>query len=190
MDLYAVALYGHFLALVTAVVVSSILHFNYVRLRRATTLRDARQSLGVIASTAKIFPAAALALFLTGAWLTSLRWGWHWGWVYAGIAGLASLSVVGGAILKPRIDALGRLLDAAQGDAISDDVAAAIANPVIAGGLNGNHAIALLVMLVMVLKPSGAVAAAILLLGPAFGVLSALATRIEPVKALGTEDAT
>ena len=78
-------------------------------------------------------------------------------------------------------------------DAVSDtlpgDFTAAANQPVIAGALNCNHAMALLVMLVMVAKPAAGIAFALLLLAPALGVVSALASRRAMAAADATTDA-
>jgi hypothetical protein len=175
MDTYLIGLYAHLVALVFAAVTSSLLHFNYVRLGRAQSTREAREAIGVVAGAARVFPIVALLLLASGAYLTQARWGWRWGWISAGLAGLITMSVTGLAILKPRLMAIGKLLVGTPDSAISDDARAAIHSRVVTAGINCNHALALLVMLIMVAKPAGPAAFAILLVGPAFGIVTAFA---------------
>jgi hypothetical protein len=173
MDSYKVALYAHFLAVVSAVAGSTLLHFNVVRLRRATLVAEARDAIGTIARIAPFMPLFALALLATGAPLVMLRWAWHDGWVIAGIVGLVSMPVVTLIVLKPRLASwAGRLADAKDGP-LDGALAAAIKDRVAWGAMTYNHVMALAIMLVMVLKLTVVGSLGVLLVAPAIGVWSA-----------------
>ncbi|HEU4994165.1 MAG TPA: hypothetical protein VFT29_05070 [Gemmatimonadaceae bacterium] len=184
MDLYPIALYLHFLAVVAAVSAATILQFNTSRLRRASTVGQAREAAGTIARVAPVMPIIALALFATGAYLVSLRWGWRHGWVSAGIAGLLSMPLVTLILLKPRLMALGKSLGAAKDGPIDDAQSAAINSGVIRGVMTYNHLMALAIMLVMVVKPETLGASfGVLLVAPALALVAGMTTK-RPAKSV------
>ena len=186
MELYLVALYAHFIAVVATVAASSILHFNFMRMRRAATVSAAGDAVATIARVAPFMPLFALALFASGAWLVQMRWTWHDGWIVAGIVGLVSILLVSLIVQKPRLVAVGRMLREAKDGSLDSTMAAAIADRVTWGVLHFNHVMALAIMFVMVTKPSLGVSLTVLLLAPAAGVWSALSRpslRSSPVRA-------
>lgn len=182
MDLYPIALYLHFLAVVAAVSAATILQFNASRLRRASTVGQAREAAGTIARVAPVMPIIALALFATGAYLVSLRWGWRHGWISAGVAGLLSMPLVTLILMKPRLKALGQSLGAAKDGPIDDAQSSAINSGVIRGVMTYNHLMALAIMLIMVVKPATLGASfGTLLVAPALALLTGMTAK-RPVK--------
>ena len=176
MDRYNFALYAHFLAIVAAVVGSTLLHFNFVRLRRATRVGEARDAITTIARIAPVMPVFALALFATGAFLVSLRWAWHDGWVIAGIVGLVSMPVVSLIVLKPRLSAWARTVSDAKEGPLDAAFVAAVQDRVAWGAMTYNHVVALAILLIMVLKLTLALSLGVLLVAPVIGAWSALST--------------
>lgn len=174
MNRYNFALYAHFLAIVAAVVAATLLHFNFVRLRRATRVSEARDAIATIARIAPVMPLFALALFATGAVLVTQRWAWHDGWVIAGIVGLLSMPVVSLIVLKPRLTAWAGTLGEAKDGPLDAALAAAVQDGVAWGAMTYNHMVSLAVMLVMVLKLTLVPSLGVLLAAPVIGVWSAL----------------
>jgi MFS family permease len=190
MDRYLIALYTHFLALAGAISTAAILHFNVSRARRAETVRDARIAVGLIKSGVPFLPLFAAALLLTGAYMVYLRWAWSSGWIVAGIVGLVWMPLVGVVTLKPRLQAVAaKLLDAKDGP-LDSSVAAALNDRVLWGAVQNNHAMSLIVMLIMVVKPSLVASFALLLVAPLVGVLAGLSVGSVATRAGDTHLAT
>jgi hypothetical protein len=174
LDRYNFALYAHFLAIVAAVVAATLLHVNFVRLRRATRVAEARDAIATIARTAPFMPMFALALLATGAFLVALRWAWHDGWVIAGIVGLVSMPLVSLIVMKPRLQTWARTLGEAKDGPLDAALAAPLQDRVAWGAMTYNHVVSLAVMLVMVLKLTLVPSLGVLLVAPVIGAWSAL----------------
>jgi hypothetical protein len=172
MDAYHIALYIHFLALISAACASSLAHFAHSRAARAESPREMGQWLAFTGKVARTFPIAIVTLLLTGGYMTSATglWSWSLGWVQAGATG-AVLLFVAGATAGIRGKATGaKLRDlAASGytqadlDACHDPVGHAISWM--------NTGLALSIVFVMTTKPAGVGAFGALLVGAVAGVL-------------------
>jgi len=185
---YNFSLYAHFLAIVGAVVAATLLHVNFVRLRRATRVSEARDAVATIARIAPMMPLFALALLATCAFLVTQRWAWHDGWVIAGIVGLVSMPVVSLIVMKPRVTAWARTLGEAKDGPLDAALVAAVQDRVTWGAMTYNHAVSLAVMLVMVLKLTLVPSLGVLLVAPVIGLWSALSAGRSEARAATSAD--
>jgi hypothetical protein len=171
---YHISLYIHLLALVAASAISALVHLGKSRARRAASLAEAREWLGLVKSSARFFPLATLTLFATGAHMVSVNspWSWTTGWVDAGITGVVFL-LLSGAVLGARGARTGRALAGLRpGDA--QGIGALLHDPVAAALSSVNTGVALGVVFAMAVKPSFAASLAAL----AVGAVAALALHL------------
>jgi hypothetical protein len=157
---YSVALVVHLFALLGAIGASTVVHLAMHRARSAEHGTDVLAWLGLVKTFSHVFPVSLLLLLGSGAWLVHERWSWSFGFVWAGLAGVAFLFVCGGAVAERR------------GKAVADAVLAARGGPVPAVvhdrawwlASYANSGVALGVVAAMAAKPSA---------GAAFGLLAA-----------------
>lgn len=153
MDTYLIVKYLHLLSVMAAIAVTTIIHFNLVRVKKADQVPQALDALATVQKLGPRMPLAALALFLTGAYLTQNRWGFGLAFVQVGIAGLASMLVVGLAVLRPRMGTLGKAFGQAGSGPVTDDLKAKVRDPAIWIGSHYQPIMAATVMFLMTIKP-------------------------------------
>jgi hypothetical protein len=157
---YSLALVVHRFARLGAIGASTVVLLARHRARSTARGADALPWLGLVRTFAHAFPISLLLLLASGAWLVHERWTWSFGFVWAGLAGVAFLFVSGGAVAERR------------GKAVADAVLAAPGEPVPAVvhdrawwlASYANSGVALGVVAAMAAKPSA---------GAAFGLLAA-----------------
>ena len=157
---YSVALVVHLFALLGAIGASTVVHLAMHRARSAERGADALPWLGLAKTFARVFPVSLALLLASGAWLVHERWTWSFGFVWAGLAGVAFLFVSGGAVADRRGRAVAAAVLASGGGpvpAIVHDRAWWLAS-------YANSGVALGVVAAMAAKPSA---------GAAFGLLAA-----------------
>ncbi len=168
MDGYHIALFIHLFAILAATAATAVVEVAQTRGRRAATVAEALEWHASAGRAARTFPAAVLALVLTGGYMIRAggAWSWQMGWVQAGLTG-AVLLLASGAVLGPRArrrgDALRALPPAAAPPPNRDAVMGAIGS--------ANPGLALGVVFVMATKPALATSLAILLIGAAAGIV-------------------
>lgn len=166
---YHIALLLHLAALLSATAASAIVHLAAGRRAAAPTLRQAMEWAKLQATTARVFPVAVITLVATGAYMVSSRWGWHTGWIEAGLAG-AVLLLANGAMMGKRGAAEAKRnverLQRAAGRELPND-----GPPDRAGAILGEAStgLALAIVVVMTLKPGLAGSLATLAVGAALG---------------------
>jgi len=152
-DIYSLVKYLHLLSVVTAMSAATLIHWNHVRVKKAERVPQAMEALGVIQKLAPKMPLFALALFLTGAYLVQNRWGWKQAWVQVGIAGLASILVMGVAVLKPRLGGIARHIAQAGDVPFTGDLRKPLRDPVMWFAGHFQLIMIATVMYLMTMKP-------------------------------------
>lgn len=110
MNTYHTVLYLHFLSIFAGVGAATIMVLCSYRVRAAATLEQAVPWGMVAGKTKNAFPIVVLALFGTGAYMTSDVWSWGDGWIWPSIVGLALIGLQGPLVAGPRADALKKAL--------------------------------------------------------------------------------
>jgi hypothetical protein len=95
MTSYSIALFLHFVFLLTAVAAATLAGFAALRLRDAQEVQEARRLAALIRRVTPAFPVATVGLLASGAYMTYGQWGWSTPWVVAGVAGLALIVALG-----------------------------------------------------------------------------------------------
>jgi hypothetical protein len=109
---YDVALALHLLSVLALIAGITVFGVCYLRIRAASVASEATPWARLADRTGWVFPVAILALFASGAYLTSDRWRWGDAWILASIAGLLLVTVQGPVVAAPRSAALKQALDA------------------------------------------------------------------------------
>jgi len=110
MSTYETVKYLHLLSLLAGVSAATIMVLCSYRLRAATTLEQAVPWGMIAGKTKNAFPVIVLALFGTGAYMTSDLWSWSDGWIWPSIVGLAVVALQGPLVAGPRGEALKKAL--------------------------------------------------------------------------------
>lgn len=175
MDAYLVALFLHLVVVGLAFCAIALIHFHLWQLRRTDQVVAARRSIAVIASSARSMPLIAVLLFVTGGYMTQVRWTWRTPWVELAVIGLLALLVIGLAVLKPRLVRTVRALMQTADARVTPEIEALLRDPVVWVGTHLQPMLVVGVMFVMVRKPGLVVGTAALLVAVAIGVAWGLA---------------
>ena len=173
-DLYHLVLFLHLASVVAAFSVATLLHLAHHRLRTATHVGPALDAATLTRRAAPAMPFLALALFATGGWLTQTAYTWRTPWVEWGTGGLLLMQVVSLAILKPRMQAIGRTLATAGVDALPAEITARLRDRVLSAAAHVQLGLATGILFVMVMKPAVAGCALALAAGVVVALIVAL----------------
>jgi hypothetical protein len=171
MNAYALALFFHLLFLLVAAAAASLSTFASLRLRAARDVEDVRRWQRLIDKVVPAFPTATLGLFATGAYMTERLHDWSMPWVWASVAGLAAIVVLGSGIEARRGRALARSIERTG---MSHESRRLLCDPVAWTAKLMTLTLALAVMFIMTAKPPAADAAAALVIASLAGALCAV----------------
>ena len=173
---YNIALFIHFVGLISVFGGFVIVARAGSRLRAATDMEQVRTWLALLTTTGPMFGAGYGMLLLSGIYMMATRWRGAHPWLIVAMLSLLAIWIVGGAILGRRVRAMNAAAAETKGS-ISGELALQIANPSLwrtVGTLNG---LAMGVVFVMTIKPgwlvSLSVAAIAAAIGAAVGAASA-----------------
>jgi hypothetical protein len=129
-----------------------------------TQMRNAEE-ISVLRSWARVnhrvepwFPILVLVLIALGAWLIGLshkEFSWSDGWVDTAIVGLVLMEAYGGIVLAPAGKKLHAMVEDEPNGRVSDELRAAVMNPMVWAGAYGNTGVALGILFTMPTKPAG-----------------------------------
>lgn len=186
MDAYRVVLYVHLLALFVGIGAGAVLVVCLVRLRRAGTLAEALPWATVAAGTDRIFPVSVLALFGSGAYMTSDVWTWGTGWIDAGLGGLVLLALQGPLVGGRRAKRLEHALRENGPGRLEERAHRAARQPALWLSELSNLGVVLGVVWDMTEKPALGAAIAAIVVGYAVGAVLALRISRAPAGAGAT----
>ena len=170
MSTYSIALFGHFVSLLLAVVCTALTGYAALRVCAAGTADDAKQWLALNGRLVRLFPAAGVGLIATGAYMAHSISGWSEPWLLTSVFGLACIIVLHAAVDGSRSRALGRELHI---HGLSDRARALARDPVAWTAKLTGPMVMLAVMFVMTTKPQAATGAAALIVAVIVGILGA-----------------
>jgi uncharacterized membrane protein len=153
MDTYLIIKYLHLLAVAAAFSGATVLHLSLIRASKAERVGQALDSMGVAAKLAPVMPLVALALLLTGAYLTQNRWSWGMPWIHVSATLLLTLPMVGVGIMKPRMKKIGMALGKAGDGPMTDDLRKPLRDPVLYIASHYPPIMAAAIMYLMVTRP-------------------------------------
>jgi Predicted integral membrane protein (DUF2269) len=159
----------HLLTVGFAFFAAGALFILRTRIEKAASIREALTLLGTSKSLAMLMPLLSLVLLGTGLALTRINWSFTQPWVLLGILGLVVMSVIGGAVLKPRSMALAQAL--ASASELTPELCEQLRDPVGARGEMINIALAVAIVALMVMKPPLVLSLAIVVVLPALAMV-------------------
>lgn len=177
--LAGVVLFLHISVAIAAFMVGGVLHTALQMMPRAATVQEMRPWARVVHRLDPLFPFLALALLGLGAWLVHLEGdegvGWSSGWVITAVVALVVVEAASGALLAPRAKALVADIQAAADGPVPDAIRAQAKDPVIWNLAHVATVGFLGVVFVMAAKPTGWLAAVVVAVACALGVVVAQA---------------
>ena len=153
MSAYGVALFIHVLSAISFFTALALLQRGGVLLRRAETVEQVRSWLGVVESTKRMFPMAALFLFATGLFMTAQVWTFTTPWVLVGIVTLVALMGLGSGIVGRGVGRIGAAAAASEEGPVPDQLKRLVAEPNQWMVLSANSAAAVGLVWLMTNKP-------------------------------------
>jgi hypothetical protein len=183
MNGYGIALFLHLCALLAAIGASAVIGLAMHRICSARVAGEALQWLGTCKAVAHVFPVALLTLLASGAYMVHRAWRWDAGWVWAGIAGVVFLGVVGDRVEGGRAKRIAHALAADPGAPLEGRLASLVRDPLWWTAAMVNHAVALAVVFAMATKPGLAGSLAALAVAVAVGAAVAVPLRRAPARA-------
>jgi hypothetical protein len=118
-----------------------------------------------------------VALFALGAWLVELsdeEIGWGDGWVLTAIVALVVMEAVGGAVIARHSARLEAAVEAAPDGPVPADVGVLVLDRGIWLGAHFSTAVALGILFLMTVKPSGAASVIVVVVAGLLGLVSAV----------------
>ncbi len=138
--------------------------------RHATTIAEIRRVLHYSRRLAPVNPVAAIVLLASGLYLAEAGSWWRRGWVWVAVALWVMNLVLATRVVRPSLIHLGKLIDNASGETISGEVDAARRAPGWARSEDLILAGDLAVLFMMIAKPTGYLAPAVVLVVAALAV--------------------
>jgi predicted integral membrane protein DUF2269 len=181
-----VVLVLHLLSMVALLGTIAVFGTCYLRIRAADTLTEASPWARLADQAGWGFPPAILALFATGAYLTSHAWEWSTPWIVASIAGLLLVTLQGPIVGGPRSGALKKALDENEPGALDETTRRLARDTTLWIVLCANPGVVLGIIWDMTVKPGAAGAIAALVAGYALGVAAAFFLAKKPARATST----
>lgn len=164
-------LFLHIGVVIAAFAVAAILHAALHTMVRARTVEELRPSAALVHRLEPLLPILAIFIFVFGAWLIHLEdLGWGEGWIDTAIVALVVIEGLAGALLAPRSKQLIAAIDAAPPGPLSPELHTATMDPRIWDLAHVATFGFLGVVYVMADKPSGGLAAAVVVLGVLVGL--------------------
>jgi hypothetical protein len=168
--LYHLALFLHIIGAFGLVAAMTFEVIGLQGLRRAVRTEDALMWLGVARVVQRLAPASLGLILVMGLYMMATTWG-PMGWILVSLAGLVALGVIGGLLTGVRMARIGPAVGRSSGP-LSDELRAALRDPVLVISIGTRLGIVLGIVLLMTLKPSLATSILIVALAGAIGWLA------------------
>ena len=174
---YGFVLFLHIALVIAGLSMAAVLHVGLLLCRASDSVAGIRAWPRVIARLEFSLPVIALLILGTGGWLIHLSGGefaWNQGWVIASLIGLVGVEAAGASV-GSRSAALQAAINDAPDGPVIPELRRRILDPALWAVLNGGTSVFLAIVFLMVVKPSGAWSAAIVV---AVAVISSLSARL------------
>jgi len=183
---YHLALFLHIMGAFGLVAAMTFEVVGLQGLRRASQKEDAIRWLSVARVVQRLAPASLGLILVMGLYMTATTWGPS-GWILVSLGGLVAYAVIGGLLTGVRMARIGPAV-ARSSEPLTDDLRAALRDPVLLISIRTRLAIVLGIVLLMTLKPSLVASLVIVVLAGATGLLAGqLSNRGRSARALEAE---
>jgi hypothetical protein len=167
---YHLALFLHIIGAFGLVAAMTFETIGLQGLRRAIEKQDAVRWLSVARVVQRLAPASLGLILVMGLYMTATTWGAR-GWILVSLAGLVAYALIGGLLTGVRMARIGPAVGRSS-EPLSDDLRAALRDPVLLISIRTRLGIVLGIALLMTLKPSLVVSLVIVVLAGAMGLLA------------------
>ena len=190
MRLVDVVLFLHIAVVLIAFGISSVLHTSEWSIANSTSVAEIRTLRRTPQRLEPLFPLLIVTLFGLGAWLLHLdSQDFHWsdGWVITSVTALLLLLLAGGTLLDPRSKRLTRLLDADPNGPLTQPAFDALTDRVGWTVSHSSTGLALAIVFIMVVKPTGVVSVAVTIVATTIGTTIGLLGRQRATRQLAIQ---
>ena len=150
-SLYSIALFLHIVGALGFFVVLGLEWVSLLYLRRAATIDQVREWIGVLGLMRWIGPASMGLILLAGIYMAMTAWG-RAPWIGIGLAAMILIAIIGGALTGPRMAAIRRALTSESGS-LSFAFRQRLHDPLLWLSNQVRVAIALGIVFIMTVKP-------------------------------------
>ena len=151
MILYPIVLFLHIVGALGLFVTFGLEWASMAYMRRASTVDQAREWLGVRGWVMRLGPASLALLLLSGLFMVATSWGWT-GWIVVALAALVLIAVLGATLTGSRVGVISQGI-AAESGTLSPALRQRLSDPAMWISLQTRTAIALGIVFLMTVKP-------------------------------------
>jgi hypothetical protein len=166
---YGVALFFHLLGVIALFAAVGVQQSGGVRLRRAATVGEACQWMGLLRPTGPMLLAGMVILLGSGLYLTAQQWSLGTPWIATALVAILAMAAVGGGVLGRRFRAIGIALGRSPDGPVPLEVRRLVRAPGTWITLSGLHGAALGMVWLMTNKPGWAASVGVVLGAAALG---------------------
>jgi len=148
--------------------------FAAAALRRAQQVAQVRALAGLTIASGSVAVAGVLLLAAAGLYMALTTWGWQTAWIDVATVSFLLLAPFGGAVIDPRIRALGKAADEAPDGPLPASLAARIYDPIVGVGLHVYISVLLGIVFLMTTKPTLVLSVLAIAIAATLGLASAL----------------
>jgi hypothetical protein len=155
MGFYPFALFAHIVGVLTLFIGMGLEWVSLLRLRRAQTVAQVRESTSLTSVQATLIVGGAALLFVAGVYMTIARWGWQISWIQVALGAFFFQATLGAAIEIPRFQAISAAATAPQEPAgsLSEKLERKIADRILWHSVQAHGLTALGVIFLMTIRP-------------------------------------
>lgn len=147
----SVALFIHLLGVVSLFIAIGMVQRLGTKIRSTSSVEELRLWLGLVRTTAPMFPAAGLVILASGLYMAARSFSFETPWIAVAIGAVVVMMILGGTLLRRGMAAMGK--EAASAGSFTPELARAIANPAPWVVLPLNSGMSLGLLWIMVDKP-------------------------------------
>lgn len=168
-----IALFVHVMAALVVFGAGMIGHLGLVKMRSAPDVATIGSWMGTARTMRKLLGPGALLILVSGGHLVDRAFSWSDGWVLSSLVGLVLIEVAGGALMGPRLEALGMAAHQAPDGPVTPALRARVVDPVLWVVSHAITGAVVGIVYLMVDKPSAVVSVAVVAGTAVVGALTA-----------------
>jgi hypothetical protein len=153
MSLYTLALFAHILGVLGLFVGLSFIWAGVLRLRRARTVAQVREGIGLTGIVRGLVPTASVLILVAGIYMTVTAWDSDPPWILLSLVGLIVMGVLGGIVSARRLNAIEKAVVEDAAEPIPPALQRRIADPILLASVQTAGIIGLGVVFLMTIKP-------------------------------------
>jgi hypothetical protein len=185
MNWYSIALFAHIVGVLTLFITQALQWLVTLRLRRAQTLAQAREWLGLVRGVNRLTPVTLVLIIGAGVYMAMVGQLFTAPWLDVSLGAIAIMMALGMGVVGWRMGAVRRAVAGATSEgALSPEMQARIADPALWVAAQTPVAVALSIVYLMTTKPDllGAIVAVVvaLALGVGVGAMTRRSQQAEP----------